>query len=239
MTLAPLADDGDLLLELLLRGGQHGAPRRGVGPLGLERGQLPFHGGQSRRLDERGTPVLELRDGGVEVLDGEQARQVVGHAVASYAARARGSASISAGSAIPSASSQLAPAGVGALVRRWHRVGVRAEQQVAQVEVRVAVGGLVDVEVEQQRTRRGMLDRETELLGGLAQRRVFGTLAGVDVAAGLHPDAEPLVPVQHRAAAADHDARRGHVDRAGVLVAGRTEAVELGEEALLGHHFPR
>ena len=103
----PLADDADLLLEILLRGGEHGAPRGGVVPLRLERGQLPFHGGQSRRLDERRTPVLELRDGGVEVLDGEQTRQVVGHSVASYSARASGSASISAGSAIRSASSQL------------------------------------------------------------------------------------------------------------------------------------
>ena len=83
MTLAPLADAADLLLEILLRGGQHGAPRRGIGPLGLERGQLRLHGGQARRLDERSAPVLELRDGGVEVLDGEQVRQVVGHAIAS------------------------------------------------------------------------------------------------------------------------------------------------------------
>ena len=56
------------------------ARRAGVGPLGLEGGQLRFDAGQSRRLDERGAPVLELRDGGVAVLDGEQVCQVVGHA---------------------------------------------------------------------------------------------------------------------------------------------------------------
>ena len=34
-------------------------------------------------LDEHSAPVLELHDGGVEILDGEQARKVVGHAIAS------------------------------------------------------------------------------------------------------------------------------------------------------------
>ena len=69
MPLAALADDGDLLLEILLRRGQDGAARRGVGPLRVERRQLPLHGGQSGRLAQRGAAVLELRDGGVEVLD--------------------------------------------------------------------------------------------------------------------------------------------------------------------------
>ena len=63
--------------------GQHGAARRGVGPLGLEGGQLRFDGGESRRLDERGASVLELRDGRVAVLDGEQVGQVVRHASSS------------------------------------------------------------------------------------------------------------------------------------------------------------
>ena len=119
------------------------------------------------------------------------------------------------------------------------RVGVRAEQQVAQVEMRVAEGRLVHVEVDQERTGGGVLDRQAQLLGRLAQRRLVGGLAGVDVAAGLHPDAEALVPVQHRAAAADDDARRGDVGRVGVLVAGRGEPAQLGQEALPGRHLTR
>ena len=80
---AALADDGDLLLQLLLGGGQHAASRRRVGPLGLERGQLRLHRGEPRRLDQRLAPVLELRDGRVEILDGQQVLEGVGHAMAS------------------------------------------------------------------------------------------------------------------------------------------------------------
>jgi len=36
---------------------------------------------------------------------------------------------------------------------------------------------------------------ETELLGGLAQRGLVRSLARIDVATGLHPDAELLVAV--------------------------------------------
>ncbi len=137
------------------------------------------------------------------------------------------------------ASSQLHQRGVGALVRRGHRVGVRPEQEVAQVEMRVGVGRLVDVEMDEERARGGMLDGETQFLGGLAQRGGGRGLARVDVAAGLHPDAEPLVPVQDGAAAPDHDARRGDVGRAGVLVTRGVEQAELGQEALPGRHLTR
>ena len=79
--------------------------------------------------------------------------------------------------------------------------------------MRVAERRLVDVEVDQTWTGDGVLDREAELLGRLALRGDGRCLAGVDVAAGLHPDAEPLVEVQHRAAPADDDARRRDVGR--------------------------
>ena len=39
--------------------------------------------GQARRLGQRIAPVLELRDGGVEVLHRQQVLQVVGHVIAS------------------------------------------------------------------------------------------------------------------------------------------------------------
>ena len=40
-------------------------------------------GGQPRRLAQRGAAVLELRDGGIEVLDGQQLGEVVGHGIPS------------------------------------------------------------------------------------------------------------------------------------------------------------
>ena len=149
MTLPPLADDGDLLLEVLLGGGEHAAARRGVRPLGLERGQLAFHGSQPRRLEQGGTPVLELRDGGVEVLDGEQMRQVVRHAHRLVGGAGQRQRVDQRGVGHGQRLVPTAPAGVGALVRRGHRVGVRAEQEVAQVEMRVRVGRLVDVEMDE------------------------------------------------------------------------------------------
>ena len=57
-------------------------------------------------------------------------------------------------------------------------------------------------------------------------------LARVDVAAGLDPDAEDLVAVQHHAASADDERRGGHVDRVGVLGERTLEALDLDEEAL-------
>ncbi len=80
---APLADAGDLLLQLLLGRGQRSTAGRRVRPLGLERRQLGLQRGEPRRLDQHGAAVLELRDGGVQVLDDEQLVQVVGHAMAS------------------------------------------------------------------------------------------------------------------------------------------------------------
>ena len=98
----------------------------------------------------------------------------------------------------------------------------------------VPVRRLVHIEMEQQRTGRRVRDGETELLGRLAQRSLVRCLARVDVATGLHPDAELLVAVEHGTAPPDDNARRRHVGRAGVLVAGRAEPAELGQEALLG-----
>ena len=80
---APLGDDGDLLLEVLLRGRQHAAPRRRVGLLGRQRAQLRLRRGEARRLGQRVTAMLELGDGGVEVLDREQVVEDVGHDSAS------------------------------------------------------------------------------------------------------------------------------------------------------------
>ena len=79
MLVAALADAADLLLEVLLGGRQRGAAGRGVRPLGLQPGQLRLHGGEARRLGQRGAPVLQLGDGRVEVLDGQQVGEGVRH----------------------------------------------------------------------------------------------------------------------------------------------------------------
>ena len=107
----------------------------------------------------------------------------------------------------------VTPAGVGALPRRWIRIGVFAHQEIPQIEVRVAECGLVHVEMQEERSGGGMLDGRPS--SSMASRRaaMAGCLAGVDMAAGLHPDAQALVPVQHRPPWPDHDARRGDVRR--------------------------
>ena len=58
---------------------ERGAAGRGLRPLGLQPGQLPLHGGEARRLGQRGAPVLQLGDGRVEVLDRQQVGQAVRH----------------------------------------------------------------------------------------------------------------------------------------------------------------
>ena len=119
------------------------------------------------------------------------------------------------------------------------RVVVAADQEVAQVEVGVAACGGVDVEVDEERPGTRVLDREPELLNGLAPRRRGRRLPGVDVAAGLHPDAETLVEVQYGAARTDHDPRCGDVGGIGVLVARSGEPVQFGQKARLGARLSR
>ena len=97
----------------------------------------------------------------------------------------------------------------------------------------------MDIEVQEQRAPRRVCHGEAELLGRLTLRRHVGRLAGVDVTAGLHPDAQALVEMQDSAAAPDHDARGGDVRRIGVFVARRGQATELGQEAGPGRLFTR
>ena len=81
-----LVERGDLALEVLLSGPQHGTATLGVGAGGLEPGHLTFEVRQTRGLRQRVPAVLELTQGGVEVLHDEQALEVlggVGHPIAS------------------------------------------------------------------------------------------------------------------------------------------------------------
>ena len=103
----PFGDAGDLLLERLLSGAQLGPASVRIGPLRLEHAELGLQPAQAGRLGQRVAPVLQLGQRRVEVLDGEQVLQGVGHVSSSAAARASGRASTSAASASTIASSQL------------------------------------------------------------------------------------------------------------------------------------
>ena len=96
----------------------------------------------------------------------------------------------------------------------------------------MAEGRLVDVEVEQARPTRRVGHGQAQLLFGLAPGGDRGRLPGVDVPSGLHPAAETLVEVEHRAPPAHDHGRGGDVRGVGVLVGGIGQAVELGQEAL-------
>ncbi len=87
----------------------------------------------------------------------------------------------------------------------------------------------VDVHVDDGGADLGVADFQPGLLAGLPQGGIGQWLARVDVAAGLQPEAESLVAVQHHAARADHDGAGGDVDRIGVLV----ERVLEGQEVAL------
>ena len=94
------------------------------------------------------------------------------------------------------ASSHSNQADVGALARRWHRVVVGPEQEVAEVEVGVAEGGLVDVDAAPAPGPSGGCDRTRPVSSSASRRAACGRrLAGFDVAAGLHPAAQPPVAV--------------------------------------------
>jgi hypothetical protein len=94
------------------------------------------------------------------------------------------------------------PGDVGRLAGggRSGAVGV-GEQQVADVEVDVPAGPLVDVDVDEASAPpAGATAVEPALLGGLAHGRLGHGLARVDVPARLQPDADPLVPVEQHPA---------------------------------------
>ena len=76
----------------------------------------------------------------------------------------------------------------------------------------------------------GEPNREPRLLHSLPASCLPRRLAVVDVTAGLDPDAEAAVPVQHHALRSDDDSRAGHVHRRRVLVERSGQAVELREE---------
>ncbi len=122
-----------------------------------------------------------------------------------------------------------------ALAFGWGRIGVAAVDQVTQVEVRVAPPTRVHVDMDQLGDttiidRTGEADLEAGLLPTLAQRCIPGGLTDVDVAAGLQPDAEPLVFQQDHTARSNHDARPRHVDRIALEVERGLQPIERLQE---------
>jgi len=91
----------------------------------------------------------------------------------------------------------------------------------------VILGPVVDVHVDQHRARRRMGHGQAGLFEALADRRPIGCLTGFDVPAWLHPPMEPPVAVEHHAAPADHDGRRGEVGRVAGLAEGLIQATQL------------
>ena len=182
----------------------------------------------------------QLGDQGVQILDDQQpVQRAVTHPTASHSARAIVSAGARASSAIASASSHSNQRASGLSSGGGCGSSAPAEQEVAQVEVGMTEGRLMDVEVDQAGPPAGMRHLEPELLDGLAQGGLGWLLAGVDVPAGLHPAGEALVQVQDRAPGAHDDGRGRDVGGVGVLVVGIGEAVQLGQEAVLGGGLPR
>lgn len=121
----------------------------------------------------------------------------------------------------------IEPAHLLALPRRRGGVGVASHQQVADVEVGVAAGAGVNVDMHQTRPAPRVVDGEAGLLPGFPMGRGGGGLASLDVASRLQPQPQPAMEVQDYAAGADDDGRRGDVGGIGVLVEGTGEPGDL------------
>jgi len=125
------------------------------------------------------------------------------------------------------------PAHLLAFVGPRTGLGILGLEEVAHVEVGVAAGSGVHVHVHQPRAARGVGDDEAGLFAGLTQRTLGRCLTRLDVTAGLQPQVESLVQVQHDATFTDDECRPGHVNRIGMFVERlgecRSDLQELGD----------
>ena len=118
-------------------------------------------------------------------------------------------------------------------------VAVLAVDQVAKIEVDVAVGRAVDVDVDQVGRSGSVPHAEPGLLSHLPEDRLFGRLPRLDVAARLEPAVQTPVSVQHHPTGTDDDGRHRHVGRVGVPVEGSLQPVEFEEDPCSGRFLPR
>jgi hypothetical protein len=114
-----------------------------------------------------------------------------------------------------------------ALPRRRGRFGIGTGKKVPQVQVDMAFCGEVHVQVNKGWAAGRVSDRQPSLLASLPKGRVPGSLAWVKVAAGLQPETEFFVQVEHCATRATHNRRPCHVDEVGVPIEGVSQPVEL------------
>jgi hypothetical protein len=98
----------------------------------------------------------------------------------------------------------------------------------------MAVGGIVDVDVDEARSSIGMAEHQAGLLLGLAQGRGPRLLPRFEVPAGLQPTVQALVHVKDGPAASHHDSRAGHVLGPGPLVEWARQRLEVHHDAGLG-----
>ena len=94
----------------------------------------------------------------------------------------------------------------------------------------VAPAAVMNVDVHEPRPVGGVPRDEAGLLPRLAHGGVRGVLTAVDVAAGLQPQAEPLVPMQDHTSGTGHDCRGRDVHGVGLLIERVGQPRQLGPE---------
>ena len=97
---------------------------------------------------------------------------------------------------------------------------------------------VVNVEVSQPGWAGPRLEAEARLLLRFASGRFPGHLARVEVAAGLQPQAEPLVAVQHDPGRAEDEGRAGQVGRVGLAVEGVGQAAQGDQHSVARPGLP-
>ena len=85
------------------------------------------------------------------------------------------------------------------------------------------------VDVHERRAAASEANVESRLLGGLADGGLPGRFPRIDMSAGLQPQAQQLVPMEHDAPGAGHDRRAGDVRRIGIPLERAREPGQLAD----------
>ena len=113
---------------------------------------------------------------------------------------------------------EVKPPHVLALIGWRRRIHRTCNEKVAKVQVGVASGAWVDVNVDQGGLILDRQQAEAGLLLSLPERSLRWALAIINVATGLDPDAEAAMTVEDRSTHPDDERRAREVDLAGCLV---------------------